>query len=40
VAAVLNEMRGSSGEDALAAAAAERIEPLIKGILNVHEKYR
>jgi acetoin utilization deacetylase AcuC-like enzyme len=40
VAAVLNEMRGSSGEDALAAAAAERIEPLIKRILNMHEKYR
>ena len=40
VAAVLNEMRGPSGADALAAAAAERIQPLIKGILNVHERFR
>jgi acetoin utilization deacetylase AcuC-like enzyme len=40
VAAVLNEMPGPSGADALGAAAAERIQPLIKGILNVHEKYR
>jgi acetoin utilization deacetylase AcuC-like enzyme len=40
VAAVLNEMRGASGEDAFAAAGAERIEPLIKGILSVREKYR
>jgi acetoin utilization deacetylase AcuC-like enzyme len=40
VAAVLNEMRRPTGEDALASARAERIQPLIKGILDVHEKYR
>lgn len=40
VAAVLNEMRRPAGEDALASVRAERIQPLIKGILNVHEKYR
>jgi acetoin utilization deacetylase AcuC-like enzyme len=40
VAAVLNEMRRPLKEDALAAAASERIQPLIKGILGIHEKYR
>jgi hypothetical protein len=40
VAAVLNEMRRPAGEDVLAAARAERIQPLIKGILSLHEKYR
>jgi acetoin utilization deacetylase AcuC-like enzyme len=40
VAAVLNEMRAPSETDVLAAANAERIQPLIDGILNVHEKYR
>jgi acetoin utilization deacetylase AcuC-like enzyme len=40
VATVLDEMRVPSGADALGTAAAERIQPLIKGILNVHEKYR
>jgi len=40
VATVLNEMRRPPGRDVLAAAAAERIQPLIKGILDIHEKYR
>jgi acetoin utilization deacetylase AcuC-like enzyme len=40
VATVLNEMRRPPGADVLAAAPAERIQPLIKGILDIHEKYR
>ena len=40
VATVLNEMRRPAGADVLAAAAAQRIQPLIKGILDIHEKYR
>jgi acetoin utilization deacetylase AcuC-like enzyme len=40
VATVLNEMRGPSGGDALAGAQTERIQPLITGILNVHQGYR
>jgi acetoin utilization deacetylase AcuC-like enzyme len=39
VAAVLREMRRPGPEDALGAASAERIQPLIKGILSIHEKY-
>jgi acetoin utilization deacetylase AcuC-like enzyme len=40
VATVLNEMRRPPGADVLASAAAQRIQPLIKGILDIHEKYR
>jgi len=40
VATVLNEMRRPPGADIPATAAAERIQPLIKGILDIHEKYR
>jgi acetoin utilization deacetylase AcuC-like enzyme len=40
VAAVLKEIRNAAGEDVIAAATADRIQPLIKGILNIHEKYR
>jgi len=40
VASVLNEMRRPPGKDIPATAAAERIQPLIKGILDIHEKYR
>jgi acetoin utilization deacetylase AcuC-like enzyme len=40
VAAVLKEIRAPAGEDALAAAMGERVQPLIKGILDIHEKYR
>jgi len=40
VATGLNEMRRPAGADARAAAAAERSQPLIKGILDIHEKYR
>ncbi|MGH7931382.1 MAG: histone deacetylase family protein [Candidatus Binatia bacterium] len=39
VAAVLSEMRRPAAGDALDAASAERIQPLIKGILSIHEKY-
>jgi len=39
VAAVLSEMRRLPAADPLAGAASERIEPLIKGILDIHEKY-
>jgi acetoin utilization deacetylase AcuC-like enzyme len=40
VATVLNELRRPSGVDALTAAAAQRIQPLINGVLDIHEKYR
>jgi acetoin utilization deacetylase AcuC-like enzyme len=40
VAAVLREMREPADGDALPAASAERIQPLINGILSLHEKYR
>jgi acetoin utilization deacetylase AcuC-like enzyme len=40
VAAVLNEMRRPASDDAIAAANGERIQPLINGVLNIHEKYR
>jgi acetoin utilization deacetylase AcuC-like enzyme len=40
VATVLNELRRPSGADALTAAAAQRIQPLIKGVLDIREKYR
>jgi acetoin utilization deacetylase AcuC-like enzyme len=40
VAAVLKEIRSPAAEDTLAAAAGDRIQPLIKGILSIHEKYR
>ena len=40
VAAVLKEMRSAPHQDSLGAATGERIQPLIKGILSLHEKYR
>ncbi|MDH3443536.1 MAG: histone deacetylase [Deltaproteobacteria bacterium] len=40
VMAVLNEMRGPTGEETIAASAGERIQPIITNILNLHEKYR
>jgi acetoin utilization deacetylase AcuC-like enzyme len=40
VAGVLHEMRRPASGDILAAAAGERIEPLIKSILSIHKKYR
>jgi acetoin utilization deacetylase AcuC-like enzyme len=39
VGAVLNEMHRARSADDLATAEAERIRPLINGILNIHEKY-
>jgi hypothetical protein len=33
-------MHRPAGAPVLAAAAAQRIQPLIKGILDIHEKYR
>ena len=40
VASVLNEIRRPAHGDVVPAAAGERIQPLIKGILSIHEKYR
>ena len=40
VAAVLKEMRKPAEADIFAAATGERIQPLIQGILRIHEKYR
>jgi acetoin utilization deacetylase AcuC-like enzyme len=40
VAAVLNEMRRPAGTETLASANSERIQPLINGILSIHERYR
>ena len=40
VAAVLNEIRRPARPDGVPEAAGERIQPLLKGILSIHEKYR